>query len=835
MKKLLLGVITFALIITSCNKYADDFQELKDSIAALDAKVAGVATLQTNLTAVTAQITALQTAVAALPTTASITTLTNNLAAVALKVDGLTTTLNTVAATGTATKGVVDALTVTLNKLVTDQAAANLAFNTKLDGLKTDLAKAATSVEVQAIRTEILNKIIANSTTTDQNVNAQIAALKTALEADINAGGTTVNQKLDALNTLVTTSNAAQTAAINATIAALISDPNGDTATSNTIKGLQLALAAAKSEIDTILASTAMYNGDVVLTVDADVDFFLPKLSQLPIVNGSVTVNPTAISAAKRANLATILSKIGAVIGTTTGVTVTNGSAAADGLTFTALTSVKGFVTVTSGLAGSVNFPALTSIGGTYTVTGADALEPALVVVGGSLIWNFDGAYTSTTLASVGAGMTLTSFTTGTPAGTVGTTSVSFPSLTVTGAINGGVLTFPSAATIDVKSTADITTVTAANATSVKLRNTTYAGGISITPKSTATVDLSAATSVAGGVTIANGTTILLGNAATGGALNITTVAAGTVDLTKFNSNVAVTIAGTTNVNLPALVAGTLTFPNATTVTLAKYAWAAMPTMPSVVTMTLGAVLNPVTIALGDYPALTTASITGKAVTTIPMPTAAGSIGSVDIHNHALTTLTLAGTLSTAMVNHCIALTSLTTSGVINGLTVQNCPVLPAIAMGHTHYIGGPGSSLDVNNNTILASLVTSVDYMTSLNVVSNPALASANFASYVTKTISGNPTITINSNKLAFTYTNAVAATVTTPYVETVITSAALSSLKAYVALYTAPTLSLNLDYIGTTATTLSSKMGADANHLPAFIAPATGITAKAELALVQ
>ena len=42
MKKLFLGVMMVALIITSCNKYANDFQALKDQIAALATQVTGV-------------------------------------------------------------------------------------------------------------------------------------------------------------------------------------------------------------------------------------------------------------------------------------------------------------------------------------------------------------------------------------------------------------------------------------------------------------------------------------------------------------------------------------------------------------------------------------------------------------------------------------------------------------------------------------------------------------------------------------------------------------------------------------------------------------------------
>jgi hypothetical protein len=135
------------------------------------------------------------------------------------------------------------------------------------------------------------------------------------------------------------------------------------------------------------------------------------------------------------------------------------------------------------------------------------------------------------------------------------------------------------------------------------------------------------------------------------------------------------------------------------------------------------------------------------------------------------------------------------------------------------------------------------------------------NLASYVTKLLAapGAATvINISANKLSGSYTNAVAITPTTPYVETTITSADLSTLKAFVAAHTAAlpalTMAIDLDLVkigAGAATLLSVKMFADTDAKLAYvIAPAgtmgvddagvwpavtAGINQKVEMARVQ
>jgi len=164
MKKLLFGVLTFALIITSCVK--DDLadldkkiDDLKTQITALAEKVAGVATLQTGLTAAQAQLTALTTAVAAIPGTDATDALSASLAILTADVNSISTALGTLAidvVAGTAsTQALVTQLiattaanqTATLARVATAQAALTAAIavgdSTLAATLTTELAAAA--------------------------------------------------------------------------------------------------------------------------------------------------------------------------------------------------------------------------------------------------------------------------------------------------------------------------------------------------------------------------------------------------------------------------------------------------------------------------------------------------------------------------------------------------------------------------------------------------------------------------------------------------------------------------------------------------------------------
>ena len=68
MKKVLLTIFAVAITLASCKDYDDDFAALNQTIADLQAQVAGFSTLQTGLTSLQSSVASLQTTVNAIPT-----------------------------------------------------------------------------------------------------------------------------------------------------------------------------------------------------------------------------------------------------------------------------------------------------------------------------------------------------------------------------------------------------------------------------------------------------------------------------------------------------------------------------------------------------------------------------------------------------------------------------------------------------------------------------------------------------------------------------------------------------------------------------------------------
>ena len=728
MKKLLLGVIAFALIITSC--YKDEFKEVNTK---LDAFKAQNATLQTAITDLQAKLAALTTTVAALPNpTASIAKLTTDLAAL----------------TG------------------------------KVAKVQTDLDK----------------------------VGGDVAAGKVTSDA-----------------------------------AALI------------VAKLQTSLTTAQADIVKILANTSMYVGNVSITSDAEVTFWTPKIAQLGMINGSLTVSTSGISLTKVAAMNVILKNVNAVIGETT-------------------------ITATSGKP--IDLSKLTSVVGNFSATGGNLiLQSAMDIsslesVTGNLTLNFDGPYGSTALTTVGGNLALTNYTT-TGTTITGTTSVNFPLVAVTGAFSPASL--PLATTVNVAG--NMTTFDAAIATTVALRGNYTAGLVFNAPLATS-VSIGAATA-AGPITInaAVATSVSLPNLTTAvtGTIGITTSAVtavslpllttsgaitidmaannGSVDLSLFASDVAVTVTGPQTLSLPSYVAGTglLTSTTAKTVTLAKHSGAPAPALAAVETLTMGA-LNTAAFNISAYTTLKVASITGKSGTTSGATGTAAVAGVTSSANATVTSLTLAGPMVTAVVDGQSKLTTLATSGIINSLTVSSCTLLTGVSFAHTHFVGGTlgtGSVLVVTGNPVLASLTTSTNYMKTLTVTGNALLTAMNFNSYVDILYPGSSVgITISGNKISGSYTAPVSVTPTTPFVEAIVKSNDLLTLKAYAAklavavtagTITVPTFFLDVDDIDATTSGLQPLSAATAMvdaaiavTRPTVVDATGGINTFLEMALV-
>ncbi len=756
-----------AIFASSCNKYADDFDQINTKLDALATSVAGVAQLTTDMAALKSQVAALTTAIAALPTKtqmdAGFAGLTSSMTAITGKIDAITATLATVASTGTSTKAVVDQLKLDLAALADKVATDNAAMALQLSGLASD------------------------------NVT-----MKANLQAIIDAN----------------TALALQITAVQDQITALV-DATGTDATAVTIKGLQLMLIDAQTSLNTLLANSNMFTGPVNITSDAEVTFYLPIIGAWKdggMVNGSVTINATAIT--NLTGLKTITDNLIAVIG---GNTLTITGASAKPLTFAKLSSVVGNIAVTANDVDEVSFAALTAVTANYSVAGWDIDDAALTTVGGSVTLNYDGGYSQPALASTGA-IILTDYVTG--VGVVGTLDVDFSGLiTATSIRTGGVLGTPGTATF-------------ASATSVALGQVPYTA---ITANAASTVNL--AYSATGGLTTASvsattaGSTITLGlkkiTGATPNTLAVVGSATSIVNLPNFATDAGDLAITALTLSAPALtsVTGTVGLTNTTPVSLPVLATSGAITAGSAVTFT-APVLDVTSIALSaaattvevgttsgsEFTATTAAfvNLTIDALSeTLTMPTSVvtavvtgkdggtyattNSVVGAAVGN-TLKTLTLNGVIKTATVTS-TGLTSLTTSGVVNALNVIGCTntALTSLSLGHSHYVGGPGSILVIGGNTKLTSLTTSTDKVSVLAVYGNSALATMDFASYqnlpnagatVNISIGWDPIgVAWSANKLVGTYTAPVLGSATSPFIEGSVAQSSLASLKSYVA----------------------------------------------------
>ena len=597
----------------------------------------------------------------------------------------------------------------------------------------------------------------------------------------------------------------------------------------NAVDALTAQLATANQALAILLSNAAMFNGDVTLTTNAEVDYYFGKLTQMGIVNGNLTVNTANLDLAHVTEANTILANIGAIIGvngTTYTITVGNGFFGwVSSITLNVIPGTNHWVYIVDQASDHLTLNHLTSVAGNYTVIGADIDDSMLSVVGGTATLNYPGDYTSTTLTSVGAAVS--------PAGSLilvnqptnGTGNINFPSVVVAlggfvgdGTNLNGTDVFNSTNTksinLGLMNGGQIHNLTANSATWIKL-GTVVPNGLTITDTNplVSTIDLSGATSSTGAITVVEapvtitsgpGSTLNLTNLMTSTG-NITATMwdgthanAGVVELDSFNSPVTVTINGLQTVaNLGSWygAAGSmLVAPQAITVTLPVYQWLAgtVPTvgnLAAVQNLNLGGAADVVTLT--TYPTLLTANINGAVMQAgTPDPTHWASItANVNSGNANLTTLVLSGLINTATLNGLPALTSLTTSGVVNTLVLNAATAITAVNLGHNAFngaigFGGPGSTLTVTGNTLLAALApTALDWMNTLTVTGNPALAHFNFSSYHTDIYSGSVSINIDAPAVMATYTHAVqTVSAGNPGIQATITSPDIMTLKPYI-----------------------------------------------------
>jgi len=861
-------LMLLAIFASSCNKYADDFTQINTKLDALATQVAGVTTLSTDISALKSQFTALQTSIAALPSataqTAQFATVTTALTAMDAKITALTTTLNTVAATGTATKAVVDGLKTDLAALAATVAANNTTAvaaataamakltsnSTDLAALKTQLttlaaADAAMAMDVAAIKTSSS----ANTTAIAANA-AALATLATQLTANNTA--IMANNTAIAANLTAIAANSTSLANIATSLAALATAEDGsNAATAAAIAALQVSVTAQKTSLDQILANTSMYTGAVTLASDADVDFFMLKISQMNIINGSLSVNPTLIT--KTLDLNTILKKVTSVVGTGT-VTVTG--VAAKPLDLSSLTSASGNVTISGGALvpqAAVDISKLSSVSGNFS-------------------YDLDGAISLPMLSTVGGTLTLPTYAT-VASTSLGTLSVDLSAATVVGVINAAAITFSTDTKSVIMPATGLTTLSALGATTLTIVNTPkVAAGLGVSAKTTAsTVDMTSVTEALGALTVNTCETAKLPNLAkAGGAVTVNTTTTGTVNLDKFNANVALTIGGAKAVSLPVWAGGNaskLVAIAATTISLPAHTWswlaATQPTglgdgagsdFAAVKVLTVGNVNSPINTA--KYTTLTDLTVTGKTVTTWATLLATLTTTAA---NSTLKNVTIGGLWKTADLTGLSAMTSLTTTGaVINGLTISgaNNASLTSLTLAHTGFSsvvdGTPGAMLVFNGaNAAFTSLTaTNLDKVVTLAITGNTGLTTLSLPACVNLANNGVGTaisIVISGNGIRGAFTPAVAANPgVSPYVEAVITCPTFLAMKTWLQLacgasgYATKTYDIQVDNSNVTpfgALGLVAAMGVNDAVSSAIdqTAAAKGIDVLTEIGIIQ
>jgi hypothetical protein len=627
-------------------------------------------------------------------------------------------------------------------------------------------------------------------------LNASIAELQTqvagfsSLQAGLTALQTSVASLQTTVSAIPTTSTTVDLSGLEAdlatslaNIASLQADLNTVVANYSTstdlaaaqadIDALTAALATAQTSLDELLTSNNVYDGTLTINSAASLAFAESLGAKVAIVNGDVLVTLGSLDAAA---VSAVTSQIMSATGSVTIVTDE-----------------------------SLDFSALTSVGAAYSVTGgADILDAALTNVGTTVELDYDGGYTQPNLVSAGA-ITLTDWATSTTVPTAGTLAVDFSGLT-SGTINAGTLSFLVATSIKLNYvSAGAVSVTAPLALTVDMLAANYKAGLTVAAVKAGSV-ITIAGRVDDGATTPAGAALSVSGSATStlvaaslprvAALNVTGIATA-LSFPALTVSAAVTAPATVSFSAPLLVASAVTTAAAKTISLAS-----TPALTAAVveTLTFSALTSPYTAD----DTLVTANVTGKVAGagTFTAGTAAVALETV-VFGGELDAVSLTGNSATTD-----ALTSVTTSGAIDAFSLINNGAITSITLGHSHITGGSGSVLVIDNNNLLESLTTSTDKLLTLTVTDNDELAAMDFASYTSVIAAGTIAVDITGNLLEGTYTNAVAAGANA-YVETVITSADLVTLKPFVTAFVAATTG--------TSTTSTATMTIVANFGPA------------------
>ncbi|MFL2600070.1 MAG: beta strand repeat-containing protein [Flavobacteriaceae bacterium] len=667
-----------------------------------------------------------------------------------------------------------------------------------------------------------------------QNYDDQFAALTKDIAA-INttlAGLATVSADVSALKTTVsglqTSSTALQTAlAAAATDIDAIEEAVKGVASSTDLAAVSTALTAVQADVKEILAANSVINQDVTINSVATLEYaesLISTKTDAPtvIVNGNVVVTTGAavFTADQLTRVNAVTAKMATVL---KDLTVSNTATPA---------------------ATTIDFGALTFVDQSVSFTGATS-TPKLKTITSSLTVDVEGAVDYSGLTNIGGGVALDG---------TGVTSLNLSGVTIGGAISttgsatNGTLFLPSATSVNA-GTAEVTVLSATVATDIDLGKAAALASLSITAPLAATVDV-LATSITGALETSLATpTVVFMNSLTyvGGAASIdavaqfhgkaidqfgaaSTIAADVVDFTALSKNASGTLiisgAHTAGLSLKNFVASTVASVTAAKIIEVKSTTHALLDAPAVETLTineLGATTD-FTIGAaatnGSMAAMKTLNITGAAATTVNDTNQNNGV-SLGAGAAALVTVNTAGSLQGLTIATMTAnFTTVTTAGLMRDLSITGATKLANLTVGHEHIEGMTAASLIIDNNDELTALTTSkLTEVRDIQITGNAKLAAVNLSSMSTlPSGSASGAVTVTANALTGGYVAAVAATETTPYVETIIKSNDLMTIKPLLDLAAASstntyTYNLSIDVVttGSTTSTLAAAFVAD------------------------
>ena len=272
----------------------------------------------------------------------------------------LATMLTDITAQFTAVTGAMDA----------NQAEALLWYLNTMTGIgRVEVDLAAIDAQNAAILQQLASML-----TVVQNGFATQSAELTAAEVAILAEITLVQQSL--ATTLL------EIAGLETLVNAIQSSVNAnDTSVDSQLAVINGLIQTLQSDLTTLLESTTtIYQGDLDITNQAELDYALELDNKVMVINGNVEINSTFATGAALTNLNSVITKM---------VTIT------------------GNVTVTS--TSDLDMDSLNSVGGDYAVTGKNITDSALITVGGNATFSYGTeSYIESNLVNVGGTLTIT-------------------------------------------------------------------------------------------------------------------------------------------------------------------------------------------------------------------------------------------------------------------------------------------------------------------------------------------------------------------------------------------------------------------------------------------